>query len=371
MLDPSLGEDLPENIEVYKTCATDWFTIYRKDKTKIPSAGFANNPGNSFKGKFFRFIRGNFFIPDPRRGWNKFAFKKACELIDKKEIRTIVTTSPPHSTQLIGLKIKKKYPHIKWISDLRDPWTDIYYYELFFPTFFSRKIDKYYERSVLQNADVITTVGNTLAKHFESKVSGIEGKVKTIHNGYDETDFDKIDPVTPERFTISFTGTISGSYPIDGFLQAVKKVLNNGKSLLVSFTGIVSTDQSEKIITTLGKDNVELIPYADHKSVIKQMMSSSLQLLVIAKHPENRSFLSGKLFEYIAAGKPILCLGPVDGDASQILQSSETGKCFSYDDTEGITEFIISTLNDPLITRKIRPVEFSRKYLAEQMAGLF
>jgi glycosyltransferase involved in cell wall biosynthesis len=371
VLDYSLGEDLPGNIEVYRTRATDWFTIYRKDKSKIPSAGFASNPANSLKGKFFRFIRGNFFIPDPRRGWNKFAFRKGCELIENKAIRTIITTSPPHSTQLIGLKLKKKYPHIKWISDLRDPWTDIYYYELFFPTFFSRKIDKYYEKSVLTNADVITTVGDTLAKHFISKVKGLEGKIKTIHNGYDESDFDSVTHVTPEIFTISFTGTISGSYPIDGFLNAVKNVIDKGNRILVRFTGIISEDYKEKITASAGKENVEFIPYADHKRVIIQMMESSLQLLVIAKHSENRSFLSGKLFEYIAAGKPILCLGPVDGDASQILISSGTGKCFPYEDEKGITEYLISCLKEPLSDRNIRPVEYSRKYQAEQMASLF
>ncbi len=77
--DDSLMNEVPPSIKVYKTPAIDYFSIYKKDKSKIPSAGFANSVNNTLKGKIIRFIRGNFFIPDPRRGWNKFAFKKACD----------------------------------------------------------------------------------------------------------------------------------------------------------------------------------------------------------------------------------------------------------------------------------------------------
>ena len=127
---------------IYTTPAINYFSIYKKDKSKIPSAGFANSIDNSIKGKLLRFVRGNFFLPDPRRGWNKYAFKKASELIESEDIRHIITTSPPHSTQLIGLKLKRKYPALKWVADLRDPWTDIYYYQQFYPTLISRSIDQ-------------------------------------------------------------------------------------------------------------------------------------------------------------------------------------------------------------------------------------
>ncbi|MBA4322070.1 MAG: hypothetical protein C0408_04570, partial [Odoribacter sp.] len=132
--DKSLQTEISNDLKIHKTRATDYFRIYKKDKTKIPSAGFASNSDKGLKSKILRFIRGNFFIPDPRKGWNKYAFRKACEIIDNEGIKIVITTSPPHSTQLTGLKLKKKYPYIKWISDLRDPWTDIYYYNEFYPT---------------------------------------------------------------------------------------------------------------------------------------------------------------------------------------------------------------------------------------------
>ena len=138
LTDNSLEKEVANNITVYRTAATNWFRFYSSNKAKVPSAGFASNLNNSIKGKISRFIRGNFFIPDPRRGWNKFAFAKACEIIEKENITTIITTSPPHSTQLIGLKLKKKFKELKWIADLRDPWTDIYYYDMFYPTWIKK-----------------------------------------------------------------------------------------------------------------------------------------------------------------------------------------------------------------------------------------
>jgi glycosyltransferase involved in cell wall biosynthesis len=220
--DYSLTNDLPSSVKVFTTPATNYFDIYKKDKSKIPSAGFANSVDNTFKGKLLRFVRGNFFIPDPRKGWNKYAFKKACELIEKEGIRHIITTSPPHSTQLIGLKIKKRYPALKWIADLRDPWTDIYYYKHFYPTIISKAIDLKFEKSVLQNADKIITVGRSLKTLFSVKVSDVARKTEVITNGYDESDFKEVTKIIPKRFTITYVGTLSDIYPIEGLIPALK-----------------------------------------------------------------------------------------------------------------------------------------------------
>ena len=117
-------------------------------------------------------------------------------------------------------------------------------------------------------------------------------------------------------------------------------------------------------------NHLEFISYAEHKDAIAQMVASSLLLLVIARHPVNRSFLSGKLYEYIASGKPVLCLGPVDGDAAEILNDTGCGKCFSYYDEAGIAEFVLSIMGRQSVSGQTRPVKYSRKYLAEQMASL-
>ncbi len=188
-LDNTLTDEVPPRLKVHKTKATDYFRLYSRDKKRIPSSGFAIDEGKGLFSWLSKFIRGNFFIPDPRKGWNRYAFMKACELIEKEEIRNVITTSPPHSTQLIGLKLKKKYPDIKWIADLRDPWTDIYYYDRFHPTALSRMVDLNYEKSVLKSTDAIITVGASLKELFASKIHGLREKIEVISNGYDAEDF--------------------------------------------------------------------------------------------------------------------------------------------------------------------------------------
>ena len=368
--DFSLKGDLPESVKVYSTPAINYFGIYKKDKSRIPSAGFANNIDNSLKGKILRFIRGNFFLPDPRKGWNKYAFKKACELIETEGIKNIITTSPPHSTQLIGLKIKNKYPAIKWIADLRDPWTDIYYYKQFYPTFISKMIDQRFEKSVLKKADKIITVGVSLKNLFSLKIKGLENKTEVITNGYDEDDFTGITPIIPPMFTITYVGTLSDIYPIDGFLNAVQIFKDKGNEIILRFIGTVSKSQKDLIQSKSGDSILEFIPYVNHPAAIQYMLKTSVLLLIIPDHKSNKSIITGKIFEYIASGKPIVCIGPLDGDAAGIIGNKEYGKTFSYMDSKGISEYLASLISEKPVLERTSSAVYSRKELTGKIIPL-
>ena len=368
--DLSLKENLPSSIRVYPTPAINYFGIYRKDRSKIPTAGFANSVDNTLKGKIFRFIRGNFFLPDPRKGWNKYAFKKACELIENEGIINVITTSPPHSTQLIGLKIKKKYPALNWIADLRDPWTDIYYYKQFYPTFISKRIDQRFEKSVLKKADKIITVGVSLKNLFSLKNKGLENKTEVITNGYDEDDFTGITPIIPPMFTITYVGTLSDIYPIDGFLNAVQIFKDKGNEIILRFIGTVSKSQKDLIQSKSGDSILEFIPYVNHTAAIQYMLKTSVLLLIIPDHKSNKSIITGKIFEYIASGKPIVCIGPLDGDAAGIIGNKEYGKTFSYMDSKGISEYLASLISEKPVLERTSSAVYSRKELTGKIIPL-
>jgi glycosyltransferase involved in cell wall biosynthesis len=369
-IDHSLNNEVPANLTVYKTRARDYFRLYKKDKSKIPSAGFAIDEEKGFVSHITRFIRGNFFIPDPRRGWNRFAFKKACEIIETRKIDHVITTSPPHSTQLIGLKLKKKYPEIQWIADLRDPWTDIYYYDKFYPTFLSKRIDSAYEKSVLISADKIITIGKSLKELFSSKIPGIEEKIEVISNGYDEEDFSELIASKPGIFTISYVGTLSGSYPINGFLKSLKLLNEDGINFRLRFAGVVSQEHKELISSATGGSNIEFIPYSGHLTAIRNMLDASVLLLIIPDHLSSRSIITGKLFEYLASGKPVICLGPVDGDAAKILEETGHGKTFDYNDSAGISEYLTILSSNPEITEKVPHTIYSRENLVKKVIAL-
>ncbi|HEX2920278.1 MAG TPA: glycosyltransferase family 4 protein [Bacteroidales bacterium] len=367
VIDETLENEVIDKVNVFRTRALDYFALLGKDKSKIPSAGFANNADDSFKGKISQFLRGNLFIPDPRKGWNKYAFRKACKLIREHGISYIITTSPPHSTQLIGLKLKNKFPGIKWISDLRDPWTDIYYYDQFYPTFLSKFIDKKLERRVLERSDHIITVGQSLRNLFSMKVPDVEKKITVISNGYDNEDFNTPLPEDSGEFIITYAGTLSGKYNINGFLRCIKELENKGIELKIRFIG--SVQESQKELLDSHNTSISFIPYSDHSTTIRYMRESSLLLLIIPDHPSNKSIITGKLFEYLAAGKPILCIGPVEGDAAMIISETGHGITCTYNDHEKMTSYILKVFNKE-VPDKAAPKEYSRSENTRKLVHL-
>ena len=369
-LDHSLDRDLDSKIRIWKTRATDYFRIYRRDKSKVPAAGFASSDEKSFKGWLIRFVRGNFFIPDPRRGWNKYAFKQASELILSEGVTHVITTSPPHSTQLIGIKLKKKFPSIKWIADLRDPWTDIYYYSLFNHTPPAKALDSHYERKTLELADSLITVGDSLRDLFLSKYKDAANKIHTITNGFDETDFQAKSNGFNTEFVVTYTGTLSESYPMKSFIEAAVNYIAGGNRLKIRFIGTVSPAWREKMETSGLSDVLEFVPYVEHIKAIRYMLDSSANLLIIPDHSSNRSIITGKLFEYIASRRPIICIGPPDGDAAAIINESESGRVHEYNDVAGIEKTLEELGKGNLRINEAGINKYSRRELTSKLAGL-
>lgn len=368
--DLSLLNDVPPTLAVHRTKATDYFRMFSRDKSAVPSAGFAGQGKPSFVEKIARFVRGNFFIPDPRKGWNRFAFEKACDLISSAGITTVITTSPPHSTQLIGLKLKKKYPEIRWIADLRDPWTDIYYYKEFYPTLAARKADRLYEKAVITRADTIISVGKRLSELFSAKYPTAAEKFRVVPNGFDSDDFTGLIPSVPDRFTITYVGTLSQSYNIVALAESLQSLHDSGEDFVVRFTGMVSDQQKRLLLEKLPAGNLVFNSYCDHSEAVKEMLSASLLLLLIPEHKSSRVILTGKLFEYIATGKPVLCIGPVDGDAADVVNELPNGKAVDYTDSDGITGFITRAFDGSLPSREYLPESFSRKAGAAALAAI-
>lgn len=370
VLDQSLENEISQELSVIKTKAINFFPLYSKDPSKIPSGGFANNPGKGIKDKISRFIRGNFFIPDPRRGWNLFAVNEAARLIKKDNIGHFITTSPPHSTQLIGLRLKKKFPGITWIADLRDTWTDIYYYDLFYPTFISRAIDLKYEKLVIRNADRIITVGKNLSATFTSKVEGTDKKAYTLPNGFDEEDFENISTSLPERFTITYSGTISDVYPLNALISALTEIDLSGKDFLLRFVGSVPADIRKKITDRISITKTEFIPYTQHKKAVQLLAESTMLLLIIPDHKKNDAITPGKVFEYIASARTILYIGPEEGDAAYHLKKYGHAGIFNGKNSEEIREFIIRSMDENISVPGPVHTEYSRRELTKKLCEI-
>lgn len=343
IIDDSLNLEVPENLTVIRTKSSDPFRTYSKlsGKKEVPRSGFANSEKPGFKEQLMRFVRGNFFLPDARRGWNKYAIKEAIKLIESNKIDVILTSSPPHSTQLIGHKLKEKYG-LPWIADLRDPWTDIYYYKDLFPTWLAKKIDTYYERKVLVSADKIIVVSESIKTLFLKKSTKIKPEnIVVIPNGYDSADFTDINHKKNSEFTISYTGTIAKSYDLETFAQACKLSFTDKKrAIKLRFVGNTG-EFLLPIMKRFGLESyAELLATVDHKTSIEYLLSSDALLLLIPNSSENKGILTGKLFEYLGSKKPIIGIGPQEGDAAKIIANCNAGKMIQFGDVEELSNYL-------------------------------
>ncbi len=344
--DKTLLTEVPSSVKVYRTDTSEPFGIYSRltGKKSIPT-GFSNESNPGLIQKSSRFIRGNFFIPDARRGWVKYALKEANKIIDSENIDTVITTSPPHSAQIIGLELKKYYrDRIRWIADLRDPWTDIYYYNEFHHLYFAKMKDLRYESDVLNKADFVVTVSNELKELFLNKTSG-KANVTVIPNGYDDEDFKgsyKEEKSSGRSFIISYTGTLADSYNPNIFFHALKKVTETipETEIKLRFVGNPSSSLIEYAKSISLSKSIELIPTVSHDESVKFLLKSDALLLVIPEIKNDKGILTGKLFEYLAARKPVICIGPPDGEAASILNECGAGKTFGRNMETKLTQYL-------------------------------
>ena len=361
LIDNSLKNDIPDNTNVYLTRTNEPYSLYKKiNNNQTPYAGFANEGRPNFFQKIARFIRGNFFIPDSRKGWNNFAYKKAVEILEKENIDTVITTSPPHSTQLIGLKLKETQ-NIKWIADLRDPWTDIYYYKSMLHTKWAKQKDLNYEKRVIEKSDKVVVVSDSIKQLLLNKSNLVkESKIHTIPNGFDDDDFLVSSKNNNSKFLLSYVGTITKDYPLD----SIKKSISN-LNINLEFTG--KADEPTKLLLN---EVASFNNHVKHKESINLLLASDMLLLVIPKISNNKGILTGKLFEYLGARKPILCIGPTDGDAAKIIEECKAGKTFDYSDENGIYDFIETYMSNEFIFENKNYLKYSRRNLTKNLSKI-
>jgi glycosyltransferase involved in cell wall biosynthesis len=345
--DESFNE-LVKNVEVHRTNTREPLKLYSKivsgnNNSAIP-IGFAGESEPNIFQKFSRFIRGNVFIPDARVGWVKYAFEKAKEIILKEKINLVITNGPPHSTHFAGLKLKEEC-NIQWLADFRDPWTDLHYNKYLYRTKWAQQKDARFEKEVLTKADGILTIGPSMKKHLMVKGNIDASKIEFIYNGFDEDDFKNVEPSEKSEFlTISHIGMLSDSQPITSFLKALKyfydtnhPICNHLKLQLIGNVSPKNLTDVQEIVPGLPLSH---IGYVQKKTAIEYMLGSDLLLNSLAEMVNSELLISGKLMEYIATAKPILCLGNPNGDAAYLLKDYEKSGVYSRNDVEGMIAYL-------------------------------
>jgi glycosyltransferase involved in cell wall biosynthesis len=273
-------------------------------------------------------------MPDASVTWNLTAIPAAIRIVRREGIDAVITTSPPGSVHLVGAAVQRM-TGARWIADLRDPLVANQHRRDDTTAARARQgANEQVARLVARNADAISCVSEAIA----DEVRGLDprGVVRTIANGCDFDDFAGLEYRPAKRFRITHTGSFFGKRDPRPFLQAFHDA---NLDAVVRFVGDFRSSDREWADSLGLDDRLELVGYLPHADSLRlQRDSEALLLLVPEAGGRGKGVLSGKVFEYLAAGRPILAVVPPDGAAAELVRETGSGIVVAPEDVEGIRE---------------------------------
>ncbi len=382
--DESLVSEILPDVVIHRTTSWDPFLLYKKftgkkDDETIP-IGILTHRKTSPKEKLAAFVRSNFFIPDARIGWVPFALWRAFRIIRREKIRMVFISSPPHSSQLVGLCLKI-ITGIPWVADLRDPWTDIRYYQFVKRSKISYWLDRFLETLVLKYTDAITTVSRDLVRMFSAKLKGnFSGKFHIIPNGYDEEDFSALQYQMHDTFEILHTGNMQDHQNPHILWNVLKKMADQQpeyrRLIRVRLVGRTHPEIRQAVTEAGVANMVSFLPFRPHREILPMMANADLLLMVIPRVEKNLGIVTGKFFEYMGSNRPILIIGPPDSDAGQLVRPITGSRIIDYDDEKSLEQYLTNAIakwkaGKWFFDNRDYTRQFSRKVLTEKLVEIF
>jgi len=370
ILDDSLLSEIPEGIEIVKQKifeSNSLLSIFGSTSKK-ESAGFLN-PNPTFFGKIIQYIRANYFIPDARKFWIQPSVNFLSNYLENNHIDAIITTGPPHSMHIIGLELKKKLG-IKWISDFRDPWTEIDYFQQLPLTKKATKKHHDLEQEVLRKSDMVVVVGETMKEKFLKHTKRIE----VLTNGFDSNE-NSLTQELDQKFSITHVGLMNSDRNPTILWKVLNEISNTNPNfkndLRIKLIGKLD-DAVIQDLKVFDHNTIETIPYLDHKNVSNYQASSQVLLLSINEVPSAKGIITGKIFEYLQAKRPILAIGPEDGDAAMILKNTKAGTIVGFKNKTALKATILNLYKEykegVLFVKSIDIEQYHRKNITSQLA---
>jgi len=361
LADPVLYRDLPDSIE-----------IRRARGLKIPSAV----PWTA-RNQLTRWL----LIVDEQVGWLPFAVREGKKLLDRRNpFDAIFSTSSPITDHLVAMRLRK-VSGLPWVADFRDPW--IGNFSLKFATPLHRRLCARLEDRIVSTADRIIVVSETMREQFLTRYPHVDGaRFVTIPNGFDHEDY--LDRVSyggkGDRFNLVYTGSLYGSRQtarpvLEGLRQALDDSLVDRARFSMVFVGKAG-GETRKLVDRFGlHDVVRIEGYRPHDQIIDLQLEADALLLIIGSGPGSEVVFTGKVFEYLAARRPIIAVVP-KGPAATLVEETAAGTIVPPEDTAAIARCLADHFaaweegrleispDDRLIA------EYRRSVQAEKLAGL-
>ncbi len=375
--DSSLTKEIPENVTIYKSKIFEpyfYAEFLSKKKTKQISSGVISDDNPSLLENMLLWIRGNMFIPDARKYWVKPSVRFLTGIIKKEEIDTIITTGPPHSLHLIGLELKKNLD-VKWLADFRDPWTSIGYHSKLRLTKASERKHRLLEKEVVNGCDKLLVTSNTTRVEFESITTN---PVYVITNGYDIPESELSFSALDKKFTLSHIGSLLTGRNPENLWKVLSEIISENEDFRNAFQlnliGVVGQDVLNCINDNGLKNYTRVKEYVTHEEAVNYQRSSQLLLLAEIDAPHTRGIIPGKLFEYLAAKRPILAIGPEHWEGGEIVKSTNSGVVCNYNSLADLKAVILKWFHlyqqGNLMVSSVNIKEYNRRTLTAKLAKL-
>lgn len=379
VIDKTLEKDVPPGIKVIRQPIWEPYSWYKrftgqKQDENVYSGFLTEDKPKSFTQKLSIWIRGNFFIPDARCFWIRPSIKFLVNELRKNPVDAIISTGTPHSMHLIAMGLKEKL-NIPWLADFRDPWTNIDFYGQLMLTRWADAKHHRLEKEVLTNADRVTTV----SWHWADELGKIGNrKVEVITNGFDEDDYRDAKVEVDKKFSISHIGLLSAERTMTAFWAALHELCNEEpafkEDLVIRLVGKVDYEVFTELERFGLMPHVEYLKYVPHEEAIKLQQRSTVLLLVLNNVPNVLGHIPGKLFEYLAAGRPIIGIGNTEGDAAKIVRESGRGVFCGFEEKIQFKREILFQYHSTKAIQSdyfnISLVEYSRKELTKKLMKL-
>jgi glycosyltransferase involved in cell wall biosynthesis len=375
-IDPGYANEIPDSVQVFKAPSREPYHLYRSlgGKKRQDDADFRGvlegGKKLGFMGRLYSSFQSAFLIPDPKIGWFSPAMKKAREILSENKIDIIFSTSPEATDHVVARAIARE-SKLPWVMDFRDPWTTSLYATK--RPDWARLKEEILELSCLQESSAISVVQARYRDEYLEKypvLKNSEGKFHIIPNGFDPNDFDKIVPRKFDKWTVVYTGSIS--YPRDpepffkGWKIACERSdeFRDGAGCL--FMGEFDS-RFHNLAPTYIPKNLFIEGFQTRDAVYASQLGAG-SLLLIAE-----GYVTGKAYEYIASGSPILAITD-GGDLIELIEKSRSGVCVSPSEPGKIADALIEQFNSRNKSSD-RDNEylnrFNRRLLTGELAKLF
>lgn len=348
-------------------------SFFSKNKSKNISSGIIPNPKKqSVLVQFLLWIRGNVFIPDARFLWINPSARFLRKYIVAHQIETIITSGPPHSLHLIGLKLKQEMK-LKWIADFRDPWTTIGYHKQLKLSGYAEKKHKNLEHLVLNSADEILVTSKTTKAEFQEIT---KQPITVITNGFDVEKVKK--QVLDSKFSLAHIGSFLSERNPKILWETLAELCFENKgfknNLQIKLIGAVSETVLQTISDFNLLQNVLNLGYLSHNEALVHQRRAQVLLLIEIDSPETKSIIPGKLFEYLVSKRPIIAIGPKNSDFAEIINHTNSGAFFEYNQKQllksKILEYYTLYLSKNLKVFPVGVDQYSRKNLTFELSKL-